>query len=112
MPPPRRDITAAGASQAGDQRLPPSTATGEAAPAPGSQVAVAKRGRGCDPLHRTQRPPLSLVSSALEPCRVSPSLFPACDHAALRYQHDPVVLMFGDLESLVSWWYSASQPYT
>src|SRR5262245_41663391 len=76
MPRPWRNITDAGASQAGDQHLPPSTATGEVSPAPGTQVAVATRGPGYGPLHSTQRQSLALAPSALEPGRASLSLSP------------------------------------
>src|SRR5207244_5265985 len=74
MPRPWRDITAAGASQTGDQHLPPPTPTGEASPAPDSRVAVATRRPGYGPPHSTQRQPLSLAPSSLAPGRASHSL--------------------------------------
>src|SRR5262245_55221817 len=102
------ETTAVGANHTGDRCPPLLKSTGAVSPAPGSQVAVATRGPGCDPLHSTQRQPLSLVSLALELCRASPSLSPAYGHTALRYRDHPVVLMLGDPEYLVSLWRSAS----
>jgi hypothetical protein len=63
---------AAGARHTGGRPLRLSTRIGAVSPAPGSPGAAAMRGHGCDPLHSTRRPPLSLgVFSACVWSRIS-----------------------------------------
>jgi hypothetical protein len=80
---PDSTLSAAGARHTGGRPLPLVKRTGEVSPVPGSPVAVATRGAGCDPRHSTRWLPLSLGSSALAHGHASPALAPACGRTAL-----------------------------